>query len=192
MTGTWASGWATNDLVSAAEFKKGMGAIYDTTLGVAAASIDVSGIVSSYAHLLVVIQDRSDAAVANTTRLIRFNNDSGANYDGQVGQFSAATPSASESFGATSGFAGDMPAATATASVFAGTSILIPNYAGTTANKSAMMLGVFKQGIVTLSIQLKMTAIFWRSSAAINQITITPGSGNFIAGTRVTIYGMGA
>ena len=32
----------------------------------------------------------------------------------------------------------------------------------------------------------------WRSTAAINRVTVFPATGNFIAGTRLTIYGMGA
>jgi hypothetical protein len=51
--------------------------------GVSAASIDVTGIIAGYAHLRLVLQARGDAAVTTTSLLVRFNNDSAANYDSQ-------------------------------------------------------------------------------------------------------------
>lgn len=107
MSGSWATGWATGDVVTAAEFAKGVGCIYDTTLGVGAASIDVTGIVGSYAHLLIVAYVRSDTAASATGLLTRFNGDTGANYTGAATSTATSVTSGSSTIGG-------IPAATAT------------------------------------------------------------------------------
>lgn len=192
MPGTWALGWVTGDVVTAAEFRKGTGAIYDTTLGASAASIDVTGIVATYAHLRVVVYARGDTAAASVTTLLRFNNDASAIYDWQTTQANNATLTATASIGATSVQLGQCAAGTATANIFDAGEIVIPHYAGTTNQKSATALSGFK-GAATLGAFGSQTTVgWWRSVAAINRVTVFPSAGNFVAGTRLTIYAMGA
>lgn len=192
MTGTWASGWATGDIVTAAEFKKGVGAIFDTTLGGAAANIDVTSISATYAHLLLTLYSRSDAATALVAGLMRFNGDSAANYDYQYVQGQAATASAAESFGASSLTIGNIAGNTAGANLFGTQEIFIPHYAGASNNKGFIALSANKIGVATTNITVNLFGGSWRSNAAINRITLLPGSGSFMAGTRLTIYAMGA
>lgn len=192
MTGTWATGWATGDIVTAAEFKKAAGSIFDTTLGGTAATVDVTSISAAYAHLLITIYARGDFAGANVNTSIRFNGDSGANYDAQLLAGTAATPSAAEAFGQTSAVVLNTPAATAPANLFSSAEIFIPNYAGSTNNKQTVSFDGVKLGTATGNLQVILRSAAWRSNAAINRITLLPASGNFVAGTRVTIYAMGA
>ncbi len=192
MSGTWASGWLTNDIVTAAEFKKSAGSIYDTTLGASAASVDVTAISSTYAHLLISTYTRSDTAAANTPLLIRFNGDTGANYDYQYAQGSAAVASAAETFAATSLQVGYAEANTAGANLFAMAEIFIPHYAGSSNNKQVASLATSKGGTASGNLAVNIFGGGWRSNAAINQVTLFPSAGNFVSGTRITIYAMGA
>jgi len=164
--------------------------IADQILGGAAASIDLTSIPSTFAHLLVEVYARSDTVATVAAFNCRLNNDSGANYDAQNASGVAAAASAGESFAATSiGFPG-VPAASAPANVFGGYVIFIPNYATTANNKLILALGGLKTGTATGTLTVDARAGFWRSSAAINRLTFTPG-GNLVAGSRVTLYGMG-
>lgn len=192
MTGTWPSGWATGDIETAAEFKKGIGSISDTTLGGSAANIDISSIVGTYAHLFVVVYARGDVAAGSPALWVRFNGDTAANYDYQQLQSTAATVNASESFGVTAITAGLFPGNSAGANLFGVCIGFIPHYAGSSNNKMALATSAFKTGVATGNLVNQLNGGSWRSNAAINRITLLPNSGNFVAGTRVTLYGMGA
>lgn len=192
MSGSWATGWVTGDVVTAAEFKKGMGAIYDTTLGVASASVDITGIVADYAHLRLVAYLRGDTAATAIVVNARFNNDSAANYDVQSLTGTGSGPSASESFGQTSVRVGRCAAASAGANLFGIIVVDIPHYAGSANNKIALSHCADKIGTATTNIVNEHNSAAWRSSAAISRITLLPSAGNFAAGSRVTLYGMGA
>lgn len=190
---SWLNGWLTGDLVTAAEFQKSAGSISDTTLGSAAANINVTSIPGGYAHLLIHLYARSDNASANTTCLMRFNGDTAANYDYQQLRGSATTSTAAEAFAQTSMLvANAIPANTATANVFGGIDIWIPNYAGSANNKCAISSFAHKEGTATTNLQAGETAAFWRSNSAITQVTLLPGAGNFNTGTRMTVYVFGA
>jgi hypothetical protein len=192
MTATWPSGWATGDIVTAAEYKKGVGAIYDTTLGSAAASIDITAIAQAYAHLRVVVYARGDTAATNTNILARFNGDTGANYYTQRLQGNGATASAIEALAQTSMIVGYMPAASASANSFSTSEFVIGHYAQgtnwkTLAGKTAMLQSGGSGNLFAAAIMGG-----WAAVAAITQITLLPAAGNFATGTRVTVYAMGA
>lgn len=179
--------------MTAAEFRKSAGSIYDSTLGVAAASIDVSGIVASYAHLLISFYGRSDQATTIVGTLMRFNGDSGANYDYQFVQGQAAATAAAETFAATAVQVGNLPANSAGANLFGANEIFIPHYAGSSNNKQVITVGSSKIGTATTNLNSVIFGGGWRSTAAINRITIfAGGSGNLMAGTRLTIHALGA
>ena len=192
MTGTWPSGWGVGDIETAAEFKKGIGAISDTTLGGSAANVDIASIVGTYAHLLVVVYARGDAASGAIGLNVRFNGDSAANYDWQKMEGTGATVTPSEAFAQTAISANNVPANTAGANLFGVSMGFLPHYAGSANNKAYLSIAAYKVGVTTGSMTDSLSGGFWRSNAAINRITLLPSSGNFVAGTRVTIYAMGA
>lgn len=192
MTGTWPLGWQVGDIEIAAQYGKGIGALADSTLGGSSATVDLTSIVGSYAHLLLVIYARGDQAAFSTNVNLRFNADSAANYDTQQVQGGAAAVTAGEQFAATSTLVTVMPAATAGANLFGATVGFIPHYAGTANNKAILSLESFKTGTISGSMSTSLLGGFWRSNAAITRITLLPASGNFVAGTRVTLYGLGA
>lgn len=192
MTGTWPSGWATGDLTLAAQYSKGMGCIFDSTLGIAAANVDVTPIVGTYAHLLVVTYARSSAALTGAFVNIQFNGDTAANYDRQQLNGSATTVVTSEQFAQTAMFTGAMPANTAGANLFGVTLTFIPHYAGSANNKIGLSMSSTKIGTASTNLQTYLAAGFWRSNAAITRVNLIPTTGNFMAGTRVSVYGIGA
>lgn len=192
MSGNWLTGWVTGDVPSATEFKKMWGSISDTTLGSANANVDITGIPSTYAHLMLCVYARGDTAATFTNLNLRFNGDTAANYDSQVERGSAATVAVSESFAQTSGQTAFIAAGSATTNLFSAAQIVIPHYAGTTSNKTFRSTFALKFGTASTNMNVGIFTGFWRSNAAINEITVLPTAGNLAAGTRVTLYAMGA
>jgi hypothetical protein len=193
ISGTWASGFITGDVVTAAEFRKGAGALFDTTLSVAAASIDITGIISDYAHLKLEIVARGDTAALEANVALRFNNDSGANYNRQGHQATNATVTAAGSINNTSLIVGTMPAATAPANAAATIGVKIGNYTGTTFFKAVRARAAWENADTAAGQSLSSTGGTWKATpAAVNRITVLALLGNFAVGTRVTLYGEGA
>lgn len=192
MSGSWLSGWVTGDVVTAAEFRKGAGMIADSTLGSAAASIDFTGLPTSYAHLLVFLHGRGDTAAASVLASLRFNNDSAANYYFQRLFSSAATATAAESLAQTSMGVGALPAATAVVGFGGGVMIAIPGYSGTSFAKGVIAVNAAPLGTTTGTVVTDQRAGVWNSAVAINRITLLAGAGNFAVGTRATVYAFGS
>jgi hypothetical protein len=161
-------------------------------LGGSAANVDITSISATYAHLMVVVYARGDTAATNTALGVRFNGDTAANYDYQTLSGQGAAVFAGEQFAQTSAIAGFMTANTAGANLFSAHCIFIPHYAGSTNNKLALAVSSTKTGTTAATMFVYLTGGFWRSAAAVNRITLLPAAGNFVAGTRVTIYGMGS
>lgn len=196
-TGTWPLGWATDDIVSAAEFAKGIGCISNTTLGADAASIDVTSIVASYAHLIVVGYLRSSVAAVGAQAFMRFNGDSGAAQytwrDGAASGSGSTGDSAVKTGSDTTTPSSQniVPGASATAGSYCTLFWLISHYAGTANQKSVTYLG---------GVGADGTGVYhscfgggrWLSTSAINRITVSASSGNLVTGSRLSIYAMGS
>lgn len=171
----------------------GMGALmFDTELTGTAASIDFSSIPVTRKSLLLICKARTDRA-ANTTDAVgvRLNGDSGGNYYQNGPRAIGTTVSAIEGLGAASVLAFQCPAATATASRAGGAVIWIPDYLDTTFHKALFAPFTFSVGTTA---GLQQTGIYggtWANTAAINQVTLISQNGaNFIAGTRISVYGI--
>lgn len=166
----------------------------DSTLIGSAASFDFTSIPATFAHLLLVVYARSDTAAVSDSVIARFNGDTGANYDYQTAAAVATAVTAQEVFAATGvTLAGGMPGGTAGANLFGVTDILIPHYANALNNKVAHCRSGWKAGTATTNVQKRDADGYWRSNAAINRVTLVCSSGgNFVAGSRATLYGMPA
>ncbi|MBA2741121.1 MAG: hypothetical protein H0U46_03820, partial [Actinobacteria bacterium] len=172
--------------------------IYDSVLGADAANFDVSSISATYKHLQLMLSCRSSRAANNNDSLtMRFNNDSGANYDIQYHQALGATNAQGEAFAQTSfsnaGGApavGAMPAATSPTNSRAQVAIDILNYAETTFRKNFTSRCTAKYTEAAQGLRIWSAAGEWRSTAAVDRITLFPVFGNFLTGSRLTIYGM--
>jgi hypothetical protein len=164
----------------------------DTTLGAPAATVAFASIPATFAHLLVVLSARGDTAATNTSVSLRLNGDTTAAYASQYIQGNAATASAVEAASATSLTLAAIAAATATAGHTGGAAILVPQYAGTTFFKQAVAFGVLTQALTTGNMYAMLRSGVWANAAAVNSLTFLPAAGNFIAGSRFTLYGLPA
>jgi hypothetical protein len=170
----------------------GLVPIADILLASPQVNIDIQNIPQNYASLLLYTVLRDDSAGAGLTAAsVRFNGDAGANYDVQYLEGQGSTAGAGESYANTS-LGLPLEATNGNpAGLFCEGEFSIPSYAGVVANKSMLGVTTSKIGVSSGNERTRTAGGHWRSSAAINRITITPGLGsNFVAGSRVTLYGM--
>lgn len=167
-----------------------MSELYDNIASGTIASWDVSSISQAYDHLMLVVFGRTDAGVADQEARIRFNNDSTAIYDSQRGLHYSTSLGGSEELAATGARIGWFPGTSATADLAASLDLVIPHYTGTVFKKAYQGQNIAPQGQSTNTVQLNGIGGVWRSTAAINRITIYPNAGNWITGSRLTIYGI--
>ncbi len=159
----------------------------------AAASLVVSSIPSTYTHLHIYFNGRGDAAGQVVREVyIRFNGDSGSNYDWEDAHAYSSGTGFVQSVGATSGFFGNMPGASATANRSGSCRGLVPNYKGTTFDKQGS--GTFGNTVGTGAFNVGSGdfSFGWRPStpAAITSVTLIPQSGNFVANSGLWVYGL--
>ncbi len=175
-----------------------MANIQDTTLANSTTSVvTFSGIPGTYKHLLLLAQGRlTETSVQSDDVLLQFNSDSAARYGFVTA--SVSNPSGTLTGANANGFSGtSMPAFRFTASqagsnVNAGGGFLfIPNYTGTAYNK--LVYGISGGGNGTSSfVDLRSRVGIYNptSQAAITAISLSIGSGNFLVGSRFTLYGI--
>lgn len=177
--------------LATAQANLGMGIVkIASQLLAAQGNFDFQNIPATYQHLLVVLQARSIVAGASDSCSVRFNNDSGANYDRQRILGAAALVTAAESLGATQGDIGQITGATGTTAGNADPIHLwVPNYARTTYKKGYLATGGISYAEATTNTQAGLFVGKWRSTAAIAGVTIF-GSANFDVGSVATLYGL--
>jgi hypothetical protein len=163
--------------------------IATTTLGAASALISFVGLDQSYTDLIIVATGRGDAALGNVDVRMQINGDTGANYDFESGNVNNTALSAAASVAQTSATVGYFPAASAPANVANSVEISVPNYAGTTFQKDFRGNAALKTSTAVAGMWVINTSGAWRNTAAVNRIDLFPSSGNFVAGTKVTVYG---
>lgn len=181
--------------MSAYDISQGVGAIfvvYDARLTSDAASFDVQNIPQVYAHLECILVARGTVASTATQIEVRFNNDSGSNYDRVVSRGRQTTMAVGEEIGSTSLELGQVAAASASAGMAGQARFCIGDYAGTTLRKQVTAENGAGWGDATDGQEVRNSSGEWRSTNAITRITVFPASGNWLAGSRFTIYGLGA
>lgn len=181
----------TGDYVTAIQLNGLPVRIADTTLVADALSIDFTSIPQFYAHLRIDVYSREDTAGLLTAGwTLRFNGDTGANYDYQFVQAYGTTKVAAEGFAQTKLIPGVETANLAGANLFAPTTLIIPHYAGTANNKDVLSSWSCKYGTATNNLQVGFAGGFWRSNAAITSIKVYADGDNFRSGSRATLYGI--
>lgn len=164
--------------------------IAQTVLVATAATIDFTSIPATFEDLLIVVQARGDTAAVATQVSLRFNNDSGGNYDSQDLYGNNVLAAAGVASAGTSASLGQMPAATGTTAAAALFDVVVPAYARTTFHKQGFMRnGRFSTEGTGSTYISSASALNWRSTAAINRVTLIPSAGNFDIGTVATLYG---
>ena len=150
-------------------------------------SVSWTSIPATYNNLYIELVARSDRSGQVVEDLyIYFNNDTtAANY------FQGRITSGDTTVGANESDAPLLPgiaAANAPASECGYNKIWIPQYAGTTFNKTAIAIGFKRSATGTLN--QMVAGISWESTTAINRVDIvTVNSSNFVSGSTFRLYG---
>lgn len=166
--------------------------ISQQVLASATASVTFSSIPATYTTLILVVNGRlSDSALFGAIG-IRFNGDTGANYDQQAIQGLGSTAQAFGGSAQTYGFIGRLPGATASTSDAGEITIWVPGYAATTFNKLARgNNGYFETQGTTGTYFTVQASAQWRNTAAVTSATLfDQAGGNFVTGSTFTLYGV--
>lgn len=146
------------------------------------ASVTFSSIVAgSYKHLQLRYVANGDAASYRAR--LRFNSDTGNNYAthllwGDGSAVNSAAASSTNQMALSMGYN--------TANVFQAGVVDILDAFNTSKNKTMRALG----GVANSSKETSLTSGVWLNTAAITDINIRPDSGNFIIGSRFSLYGV--
>jgi hypothetical protein len=155
--------------------------IESKTLATATASIEFTSIPQTFTDLVVVCSLRGDQNANNGFTNIGFNS--------STSNFSTRFLQGSGSAASGTGVRGIAYLSNAffTSNTFDSTTVYIPNYTGST-NKSFSADSVVENN-ATSGWQF-IVAGLWSNTAAITSIQITPNTGNFIAGSIISLYGV--
>ena len=189
---TAASGQTTGlEWATAAGGSGAMTLLHTLTLG-SAGTFDQSSISGSYNDLLLVLIARSSTTGVNDTPLLRFNNDSAANYLSQILQGTGSAASAYNLGSATSIQLQPCNGGGGTAGFFTVYSITIPGYASTTWKKLLTAQVNYATGVASGNMIMVANGGVWNSTAAITRVTITVTATPFtyVTGSQLRIYGV--
>ena len=150
-----------------------------------AASIDLASIPATYENLRLTFYGRADVASDERQLWLRINNDSGANYHTK-GAESAGSLSLLQSYGQTRAYLGRIASANAGAGRGSFMEASFGGYARTTFTKMLHSMCHY----FGVSDSWMSGTNHWNSTAAINQLTLLPSSGNFVEGSVATLYGI--
>ena len=167
--------------------------IQEVVLTGAQASIDFLNIPQTFAHLQLYAYARSSDAQLDTDLALRLNNDSSASYFYQY-QYAAGASVVGGELGAQTRMGlGVMPGANAPAGFFGQSDILIENYTSTVGNKIATGRAFWLRGTGGGSFIIRHAGGGQNViGVPITRLTVFPAAGNFVAGTRVGLYGIKA
>ena len=150
--------------------------IATTTLSSATASVTFSSISGSYTDLVLVTNGYCGADYYT----LRVNSDSGTNYSRtNLYVNGGAVSSRDTSVAQTYGSIGD------SSTNIGGSIHHFMNYSNTTTYKT-----ILRRGGSNSVYAPQAEVSLWRSTSAINAISMTAGSGNFASGSTFTIYGI--
>ena len=147
-----------------------------------ASSIDFTSIPSTFTDLCLKVSSRADAGSIWT--LFAFNGGSSSDLAMRSILGYEGTTVLSQSY--SSGQVTNNPN-NFTANTFSNAEIYIPNYAGST-NKSVSSDSVMENNATTANQAL--AANLWSNTAAINRITLTCNTGNFVQHSTAYLYGI--
>jgi hypothetical protein len=160
--------------------------ISTVTAASAQAALEFTSIPATSTDLLLVLSIRGSVAAVADEILMTFNNN-GSGYSSRelLGSGSAASSNA----GSSQAFFPRIwtPLNSATSNTFGSGSIYIPNYAGST-NKTISSDTVTENN-ATNAYQSIMAGL-WANTAAITSIKLNYGSGNVMAGSTASLYGI--
>lgn len=149
-----------------------------------ASTIVFSSIPSTYTDLIMIIN--SGTSNSNYDLNLRLNGDSGSNYSQTNLRGNGSSASSSRGTNATLFYMDDQ-GNTVTGSINGMYIVHINNYSNTTTYKTMLSRAGFAGGTAT-----ELNVSLWRSTSAINQLTIGTNAGNIYTGSTFTLYGITA
>ena len=141
---------------------------------------------SDYKHLQVRVTGRVSTTQFDTQIRVRLNADSGSNYAFHTLFGSGSSVSSSASTSQTSGRLGFFPDANQTANIFGALVFDLLDFAS--ANKTTTIRSFSGQAGTNNSVNLNST--LWNNTAAVTSLTVLPLTGNFVSGSRLSLYGI--
>lgn len=156
-------------------------------------SIAFSDISQNYRHLMLIGNARSSVAAENDGLLLRFNGDTGSNYDWQRMTANNATLSGAVGRGVTSIQVGAIEGANSRGDSFSPVHIHIYLYSQAAVyEKYTISHNVFFGDVsADADMFFQSRGGRWRSTAAITSITLLPLTGpNFVGGSGFQLYGV--
>src|SRR5436190_19648946 len=165
--------------------------ITETVLGGTSSNVSFTSIPSTYRDLIVVVRGRGDkSASASCEVRLRMNNDTGSNYDYQMGLMNQSNDADVEGRAQTYILLGYLTAATAPSNMPGAICARIYDYRGTTfykplTSQNDLPAVVSSGGFIYNNVSVGD----YRSSSAVNRVDVFPDSGNFIDGDVFTLYG---
>jgi hypothetical protein len=157
--------------------------IESKTLGTAAASIEFTSIPQDATDLVAVVSLRADVA-SNEARM-RINSDTGSNYTERRLGGSGSGSGASSTLTTTYFRAFASNPSDYTSNTFSNGQFYIPNYTGST--QKSISLDSVTENNSTEALQ-NIAAGLWTGTAAITTLLFFPSSGNFVAGSTISLY----
>ena len=148
-----------------------------------ASSVTFSSIPATYTDLQLVCSSRVDGS--NGTIVWKFNTDTTAsNY---TEKYLGGNGSTASSGGSNNPWYSHSNDSTTTTSTFENTSVYIPNY--TSGNQKSVSVDTVSENNSTTA-YAQFFAGIWTGTSAINAITLTPYSGNFVQYSTFYLYGI--
>ena len=166
--------------------------ISEQVLSGTAASVTFSNIPQTgFRDLVIHYIARGDAAVTQSDLQCQANGDTGANYDRQYQDSTSTTVSTGNDIGATLATVGKFAGASATSGSVAQGVVRWQGYAATTYRKAFRSEGTVNMSDASGGVLMFANGGEWRNTAAITSLRFFPASGNLVAGSVFTLYGVG-
>jgi hypothetical protein len=168
----------------------GMTLIEEKVLASPAANFDFTSIPTTYRNLQLIINARGTKATTLDFVYAIFNNDSGANYDYEILSAVGGTGGGGEGLSQVHVVLGGIAGSLCSAGLSGHIQFTISDYRNTVFNKVLNSLSSFKVGTSSGNLYCYNISGFWRSSNAINRITVIPASDNFDTDSVASLYGL--
>ena len=153
-----------------------------TVSGSSTTTYTFSSIPSTYTDLILV--SSAQMSGTGTTGSFRFNGDTGSNYSFTYLYGNGTSAASGRQSNQTAGI-WDSWADRLSNTMFETDILHIMNYSNTTTYKTALSRS-------NSSVTTEAAVNLWRSTAAINSLTVYISTGNFVAGSTFTLYGIQA
>jgi hypothetical protein len=156
------------------------------TLGSDAANYSFTSISGSYTDLVLVAQVRGTSST-NQSFIVNYNGDTGSNYS-YTRMFGDGSSTVSDRVSNNTQIdAGYFPGSNSTSGVFGICNLNIMNYSNSSTYKTTLYRW---NDAGAANAYTAAEVALWRSTAAITSITVAMASGNLLAGSTFTLYGI--